>query len=760
MAQITAGSSGRKDDHNKVQKRQGRRWKRRPPHKFTQNELEILKRSFEENPYPTLTTKRELANELHCRLYVINNWFKSKRYKLPPAEKKRIFAIKKLNKFHGESSQFLVSPSSQPQSDNSYMRQTAPQDQKTLLYTAGYSTLETQTIPSGHVDSGDSVITGINKEPRCPPEYKGDPTSGPSLTYTPGKFFYTSVQYFESVRYEAEESCHSLPILSHYVFTGQGTAQQQEEGKDHYQHMSFQGQQPNPWRYHLQELSQPQYYQENYQLPCHNQFFPCQHPSGLGQQEPKLSAEEESNECTLSSLLQQAPAHIADRSPPPPEQGMLSFCRAFEDLQIKKMMITKHEKDNLGGRFTQDQLEIRKQIFEKDPYPNSTTKAKLAHEFDCQYDVIDVADWSGKDFENVNLHIKKGDANHGKTSRKKDDRSKAQEKKCGMRKTRLPHRFTKDESEILKRSFQENPYPTFTTKKELASELHCQLYVIENWFQDRRYRLPPAEKKRIFAIKKLNGFPIQRSQSLLSPNSQAQSDHSSKQQTALYAQETLLHRAGYNSLETHTIPSGHISTGYSLVTGIHEKPRSSLEYQRTAASEHSSTYTPANFFYPNTPGQYFESARYEPEKSHHSLPFPSHYVFPGQETGQQQEEHKTYYQYLSLQGQQPNPWGCHLQRLSQPQCYQEKYQWPFQDQFLACQDPRNLGQQEPPLALEQESNECALSSLPQQAPVHIADRCPPPLGQVMEQVYEGDSSFEVQYLENSVHWCNHQCGCK
>ncbi|EHB11917.1 Double homeobox protein A, partial [Heterocephalus glaber] len=65
------------------------------------------------------------------------------------------------------------------------------------------------------------------------------------------------------------------------------------------------------------------------------------------------------------------------------------------------------------------------------------------------------------------------------------------------RKARPPHRFTKDELQILKQAFEENPYPTFTTKQELAKQLHCHLYVIQNWFQDRRYRLPPREKKRL-----------------------------------------------------------------------------------------------------------------------------------------------------------------------------------------------------------------------------------------------------------------------
>ncbi|KAM6182291.1 cytoplasmic polyadenylated homeobox-like protein [Erethizon dorsatum] len=346
--------------------------------------------------------------------------------------------------------------------------------------------------------------------------------------------------------------------------------------------------------------------------------------------------------------------------------------------------------------------------------------------------------------------IGRGAGSCARSSGKKDDHNKPQETQCGKQKTRPPHRFTKDELQILKQSFEENPYPTSTAREELANKLRCHFYVIDNWFQDKRCRLPPAEKKRIFAIRKLNGFHVQRSQSPASPGSRAQSDNSSTKQTSLHDQDTLLHRAGCSSLETQTIPSGHVSSGDSVVTDINREPRHPLEYQGAPASGPSSTCTPAKFIYPNTSVQYFESARYEPGESQHSLPFISHYVFTGQGTDQQQEEHKAYYLYMSPQGEQPNPWGYHLQQLSQPQYYQENHQLPFHDQFLAYQNPSDLGQQEPKLASEQQSNGGALSSLLQQAPVQIADRSPLPLGQGMQQVYAEISRSEVQHLENGV----------
>ncbi|EHB16432.1 hypothetical protein GW7_13738, partial [Heterocephalus glaber] len=59
------------------------------------------------------------------------------------------------------------------------------------------------------------------------------------------------------------------------------------------------------------------------------------------------------------------------------------------------------------------------------------------------------------------------------------------------------HRFTNDDLQILKQFFEQNTYPAFTDKNELANRIHCSVYAIENWFQNRRARLPPRERQRI-----------------------------------------------------------------------------------------------------------------------------------------------------------------------------------------------------------------------------------------------------------------------
>ncbi|XP_010616089.1 cytoplasmic polyadenylated homeobox-like [Fukomys damarensis] len=334
------------------------------------------------------------------------------------------------------------------------------------------------------------------------------------------------------------------------------------------------------------------------------------------------------------------------------------------------------------------------------------------------------------------------------SSGKKDDHSEAQERQHRRQKTRPPHRFTQEELKILKQSFEQNPYPSFTTKRELAKQLRCDLCVIQNWFQDRRYRLPPREKKRLFATWKLNGFCVQRSQPLGSPNIQVQSDNSSMNPTSLHDQETAPQGAGDPSLETQTIPRGYFDSGDSVVPGINREPGCLLEYQGAPASGPSSTSTPDSFIYPNASMQYLENTRYEAGETQHALPYFSYYAFNGQGTGCQQEEHKAPDQYLVFQGQQPNDWGCHLQQLSQPWYYEENRQLPFQGHFWSFQNPSYLGQEELSLPSEQESSGGALSSLLQQAPVQTADRSPQRLGEGKQQVHAEHPRFETQQLHD------------
>lgn len=67
-----SGSPIEEYGYNEVKKRKWGKEKGRPRHKFTKDELHILNLAFEENPYPDFTTRKELAEQLHCQVYVID----------------------------------------------------------------------------------------------------------------------------------------------------------------------------------------------------------------------------------------------------------------------------------------------------------------------------------------------------------------------------------------------------------------------------------------------------------------------------------------------------------------------------------------------------------------------------------------------------------------------------------------------------------------------------------------------------------------
>lgn len=64
-------------------------------------------------------------------------------------------------------------------------------------------------------------------------------------------------------------------------------------------------------------------------------------------------------------------------------------------------------------------------------------------------------------------------------SQVEDGHNKVKEMKTGRRNGKPRRKFTKDELHVLNYTFEENPYPDFTTRKKLAEQLYCQIYVID-----------------------------------------------------------------------------------------------------------------------------------------------------------------------------------------------------------------------------------------------------------------------------------------
>nr|XP_048276852.1 cytoplasmic polyadenylated homeobox-like protein [Myodes glareolus] len=77
----------------------------------------------------------------------------------------------------------------------------------------------------------------------------------------------------------------------------------------------------------------------------------------------------------------------------------------------------------------------------------------------------------------------------------KEDSCRKARTERGRGRLKPRHKFTKDDLKILQQLFEQNRYPDFTTKENLAQECRCTVYVIENWFQNRRARLSKFRDK-------------------------------------------------------------------------------------------------------------------------------------------------------------------------------------------------------------------------------------------------------------------------
>lgn len=67
-----SGSPVEEDGHKEVKGTKWRGGKGKQRHKFTMDELYILNQTFEETPYPDFTTRKELAKQLRCQVYIID----------------------------------------------------------------------------------------------------------------------------------------------------------------------------------------------------------------------------------------------------------------------------------------------------------------------------------------------------------------------------------------------------------------------------------------------------------------------------------------------------------------------------------------------------------------------------------------------------------------------------------------------------------------------------------------------------------------
>ncbi|XP_022354896.1 homeobox protein OTX1 B-like [Enhydra lutris kenyoni] len=241
----------------------------------------------------------------------------------------------------------------------------------------------------------------------------------------------------------------------------------------------------------------------------------------------------------------------------------------------------------------------------------------------------------------------------------KDGHNKVKET-TGRRVNRKPRRkFTQDELCLLNHVFEETPYPDFIIRKKLAERLYCQIYAIDNWFQNRRARLPLKERQRISAARKLRAFPIQDHSHGSLQNSQAESPIGAPEQTCSSTLKALLEGTDYFSPETQWVPSQQDGSGDTGVPGIKKELSCASEYpgdtgNRLYPSYSSYSYGSAICLHPSASMQYFEKHEPNTGQSWNARASILPQVHSQQEEGWQQEQACCPYPLYQEAGQQPH----------------------------------------------------------------------------------------------------------
>ncbi|XP_037659832.1 cytoplasmic polyadenylated homeobox-like [Choloepus didactylus] len=335
-----------------------------------------------------------------------------------------------------------------------------------------------------------------------------------------------------------------------------------------------------------------------------------------------------------------------------------------------------------------------------------------------------------------------------------DSHNEEREKKWGKGKGKQRHKFTNEELNFLKEKFEEDPYPDFTTREELAGKVRCHVSVIDNWFQNKRARLPPRERHRIFAARKRHEPPVQGHSLPRLLNVQAEAPKYITEQSFCCAQGYLLDGAGSSFLKKQWLPFQQVDSGGSGIQGIEKEPGYALNYQGDTGKGPSPAYPfpsygSAVYTQPSTSSMNYFDKDPGAGRSQHASPFLLNSVpnVHGMRK-QQEEQNMAHCHYSLLQGQQQNGWGCHLQQHQQPQNFQEKPL--FQEQLLKHLGHGNPGQGFPSLQLQQQNqypqnNGQLLCSQPQQAtPQRVVGSALLPLGQDFQQGVAEQSRVQMQ----------------
>nr|XP_058155299.1 cytoplasmic polyadenylated homeobox-like protein 2 [Dasypus novemcinctus] len=244
----------------------------------------------------------------------------------------------------------------------------------------------------------------------------------------------------------------------------------------------------------------------------------------------------------------------------------------------------------------------------------------------------------------------------------------------------------------------------------MARQVHCHVSVIDNWFQNKRARLPPRERRRLFDARKLHEYPVQGLPLVSLPDAQAKAPKYTAERSFSCAQEALLPGAGCSSLKKQCFTVQQVDSGDSGIPGIKEELGYALE--NPGDTENASfpdypfvSYSSAVYTHLHTPSMnYSDRASPGVGRRQHANPFLLDYINNAHGVGDQQEEQSVAgYHYPLLPGQEQTGWGCHLQQPQEPQNFLEKSL--FQEQLIKPLNHQILGQYLPSLQSQQQQSQ-------------------------------------------------------
>ncbi|XP_059944481.1 double homeobox protein A-like [Mesoplodon densirostris] len=139
-------------------------------------------------------------------------------------------------------------------------------------------------------------------------------------------------------------------------------------------------------------------------------------------------------------------------------------------------------------KFTEEQLKILINAFNKKPYPGYAFKQRLALEVNTEESRIQI--W----FQNRRARHR-FPKRPEKNLDLRQDRAYPEENIQGVRDRRCRTSYTSSRLQTLMNAFTENPYPGTDSRQQLAEDIGVPESRVQIWFQNRRSRLHIRKKR-------------------------------------------------------------------------------------------------------------------------------------------------------------------------------------------------------------------------------------------------------------------------